>query len=344
MNTLTFPRQVTLRWRARRRKRHVARRGRAPALGGARLVSRSACAVSLLSAMVLFGPGCAHAPSTGRATPPTCLVLSAGSARGLAHLGALRAFQERGVHPTCVVGSSMGALVGGLYASAPNEDPIGRFDAFVNRYVEATRAESEKNGLTAGLLLGGLAAALTGGVAIPVAAAVGGYMLGADATAKVDHARVVASLRAVTADAAIEALPVAYVALSAKREGDGIMLIDERSGPVAEAIGRSIANPYIFPDLDVSRAPGLDPGMDRLAAVPVSDACRLFPGARLWVVNVTGTPAVFDHGITCDVREIRVDPGPISLPEAFAQGPARAAVIEAGHRAATQALASAPTS
>lgn len=232
----------------------------------------------------------------------------------------------------------MGALVGGLYASAPDADPVARFDAFVNRYVDATRAESEKNGLTAGLLLGGLAAALTSGVAIPVAAAVGGYMFGADATAKVDHARVVAALRAVTADAPIETLPLAYVALSVARHGDGVTLVDERRGSLAEAIGRSIANPYIFPDLDVSRAPGLDPGMDRLAAVPVTDACRLFPGARLWVVNVTEAAAVFGRDLPCDVREIRVVTGPITLPEAFAQGPAREAVIDAGYRATVLAL------
>ena len=267
------------------------------------------------------------------------MVLSAGSARGLAHLGALRAFREGGVRPTCVLGSSMGALVGGLWASAPEQDPVARFDLFVARYREETRQESERNGVTTGLLLGGLASVVTGGLAVPLAAAVGGFMLGADATAKVDHARVVASLRAVTADAAIERLPLAYVAFSVRREGDGVALVDERHGSLAEAIGRSVANPYVFPGLDVARAPGLDPGMDRMAAIPVADACRLFPGATLWIVNVTGAPAVYDRTLGCDTHEIRADPGEVALPDAFENGPIRAAAIDVGYRKTRAALA-----
>lgn len=44
------------------------------------------------------------------------LVLSGGGARGLAHIGVLRVLDSLGVQPTTVVGTSMGALVGALYA------------------------------------------------------------------------------------------------------------------------------------------------------------------------------------------------------------------------------------
>ena len=44
------------------------------------------------------------------------LVLGAGGARGLAHVGVLQVLTERGVRVTQVVGSSMGALVGAVYA------------------------------------------------------------------------------------------------------------------------------------------------------------------------------------------------------------------------------------
>lgn len=45
------------------------------------------------------------------------LVLGSGGARGLAHLGVLRAFRELGVRPDCVIGTSIGAIVGAFYAS-----------------------------------------------------------------------------------------------------------------------------------------------------------------------------------------------------------------------------------
>ncbi len=45
------------------------------------------------------------------------LVLSSGGARGFAHIGAIRVLEDRGYNITSVAGTSMGALVGGIYAS-----------------------------------------------------------------------------------------------------------------------------------------------------------------------------------------------------------------------------------
>jgi NTE family protein len=49
--------------------------------------------------------------------PKVCLVLSGGGARGAAHIGVLKVLEEYRVPVDCVVGTSMGALVGGAYAS-----------------------------------------------------------------------------------------------------------------------------------------------------------------------------------------------------------------------------------
>ena len=46
-----------------------------------------------------------------------CLVLSSGAARGLAHIGAIGELERRGYRVRSVVGCSMGALVGGMYAA-----------------------------------------------------------------------------------------------------------------------------------------------------------------------------------------------------------------------------------
>jgi NTE family protein len=45
------------------------------------------------------------------------LALGSGSARGWAHIGVIRALEERGIKPDVVCGSSVGALVGGVYAA-----------------------------------------------------------------------------------------------------------------------------------------------------------------------------------------------------------------------------------
>ncbi|MCC6374646.1 MAG: patatin-like phospholipase family protein, partial [Moraxellaceae bacterium] len=49
--------------------------------------------------------------------PKVALVLSGGGARGIAHIGVLKVLQEARVPIDCVVGTSMGAIVGGATAT-----------------------------------------------------------------------------------------------------------------------------------------------------------------------------------------------------------------------------------
>ena len=49
--------------------------------------------------------------------PKVGLVLSGGGAKGLAHIGALKKIEEAGVKIDYIGGTSMGAIVGALYAS-----------------------------------------------------------------------------------------------------------------------------------------------------------------------------------------------------------------------------------
>lgn len=59
------------------------------------------------------------------------LVLGSGGARGLAHIGVLKVLEEVGIPLHCVVGTSAGALVGGLYCAGATpgelEDLLGGF-------------------------------------------------------------------------------------------------------------------------------------------------------------------------------------------------------------------------
>lgn len=50
------------------------------------------------------------------------LVLSSGGARGLAHIGVIEELESQGFHITSIAGSSMGALIGGIYAAGKLKD------------------------------------------------------------------------------------------------------------------------------------------------------------------------------------------------------------------------------
>ena len=58
----------------------------------------------------------APAPLPAKRAPRVAVVLSGGGAKGIAHIGVLKVLEEEGISPQIVTGTSMGALVGGLYA------------------------------------------------------------------------------------------------------------------------------------------------------------------------------------------------------------------------------------
>ncbi|HEX5963258.1 MAG TPA: patatin-like phospholipase family protein, partial [Gemmatimonadales bacterium] len=73
----------------------------------------------MLFRAILFAASVAATPMDGQTCRPvrTALVLSGGGAKGLAHIGVLRVLDSLGARPDLVVGSSVGAIIGGMYAS-----------------------------------------------------------------------------------------------------------------------------------------------------------------------------------------------------------------------------------
>ena len=71
-------------------------------------------------------PVIAARPATPR--PRIGLVLGGGGAKGAAHVGVLTLLEEMRIPIDCVVGTSMGALVGGTYASGSDGCGTGRVD------------------------------------------------------------------------------------------------------------------------------------------------------------------------------------------------------------------------
>ena len=80
-------------------------------------------------ALVLSWPAAAPwaaegSPQTMTERPRIGLVLSGGGARGAAHIGVIQALEEMRIPVDAVAGTSMGAVVGGLYAAGLSGDEI----------------------------------------------------------------------------------------------------------------------------------------------------------------------------------------------------------------------------
>src|SRR5512147_1390477 len=68
----------------------------------------------------------APAATATPAVPRIGLALSGGGARGLAHVGVLKVLEEMRVPISCITGTSMGAIVGGTYASGRSADEMAK--------------------------------------------------------------------------------------------------------------------------------------------------------------------------------------------------------------------------
>lgn len=59
--------------------------------------------------------------------PSIGLALSGGAARGMAHVGVLRALVENDIHVDCIAGTSAGSIVGGAFAAGMTVEQIAEF-------------------------------------------------------------------------------------------------------------------------------------------------------------------------------------------------------------------------
>ena len=94
-------------------------------------------AVCLAILLLATGASSAQEPAIAATATPSCgvrepgdarprigLALGGGGARGIAHISVLRKIEELRIPVDCIAGTSMGALVGGLYASGMSVDDM----------------------------------------------------------------------------------------------------------------------------------------------------------------------------------------------------------------------------
>jgi len=140
--------------------------------------------------------------------PTVSLVLGAGGARGLAHIGVIEVLEERGYRIRSIAGSSMGALVGGMHAA-------GRLREYKEWAVALERLDVLR--LVDWTLSGG------------------GFIKGE---------RVIQALSELVGSADIESLPVAYTAVATDLDRQCEVWLSR--GPLFDAIRASISIPGLF--------------------------------------------------------------------------------------------------
>ena len=206
----------------------------------------------------------------GICTDKKVLVLSVGAEKGFAHIGAIQAFNEAGMKFDGVFGNSMGSLMGSLYAIAPNQDIVSRYRKLINSVVHSSVVTQVKTLL---------------------------YGLKNDVfRQKFDDLNNGIKIEETT-------IPFATSFFKIKDGRIGLKVLE--SGNLAYAVAGSINNPLIFSE-PINNIENLDPGFDRISAVPVEDACRIFGPAVIYAVNVTGEEIMYTSKMNCPVIEIKV--------------------------------------
>ena len=140
--------------------------------------------------------------------PKIGLALGSGSARGLAHLGVIRAIEDAGIEVSCIAGSSMGALIGAIHAAGKLDELEAAFLGFDwKKTASFFDVVLPKSGL-------------------------------------LDGARISELVRAHIHADTIEALPIPFAAVATDIvSGEEVVI---RSGDVIEAVRASISVPGIF--------------------------------------------------------------------------------------------------
>jgi len=215
--------------------------------------------VTAVAVAWLAGPGAAWAddaqePGVGR--PRIGLVLSGGGARGAAHIGVIRTLEQMHVPIDAVAGTSMGAVVGGLYAAGLDGDEIaGVFraldwqDLLRDRTPRKDLVYRRKQDDRSFLASGGLGIRADDGVVLPL-----GLIQGQKITQVLRNATMrVADVQD------FDQLPTPFRGLATDLEnGDPVVL---RSGDLASVLRASMSAPGVLAPVEIGGRLLVDGGL-----------------------------------------------------------------------------------
>ncbi len=162
------------------------------------------------------------------------LVLSSGSARGIAHIGVIEELERQGLQIKAIAGSSMGALVGGIYAS-------GNLDVFKD-----WMCKLDKKAVFSLI----------------------DFTLSADGIVKGE--KVIKELLKMIPDVNIEDLPISYCAVATDIKNGKEVVFE--GGSLFEAIRASISVPTVFKPFHYEEMVLIDGGV--LNPIPINRVKR----------------------------------------------------------------------
>ncbi len=249
------------------------------------LCSAAAIATETVSAQA----GRVAVSTEGGKRPKTALVLSGGGARGLAHVGVLKALEKMRVPYDCIAGTSMGAIAGGSFATgistAEAEKKVVEADWRAIFSDKPTRSD------------------------IPYFRKYEDYKPYFDFTLTLDNFKLKAprnfvgvqniglffrELTGAESSDSFDNLPVPYRAIGTDIiNGQPVVISD---GTVAEAMRASMTVPGVFPPIAYKGHMLVDGGLSKNLPVSVGrELCG--PGSRVIAVNVS-TPSLTASDLT----------------------------------------------
>jgi NTE family protein len=204
------------------------------------------------------------------------LVLGGGGARGLAHIGVLKVLEREGCVPDLIVGTSMGAIVGGMYAQNPSA-----------RHVELMMKDLLRSEEFRDVGLAELARGTKKGgrptVATMYSRVKRGYVLlrSGWSIGLVEDSILLRSLARLLDDSDIEECDIPFAAVSCDLiSGTEVVF---RNGPILKAVAASSAIPGIVTPIRVNGRLLVDGGPTSLVPVEV---CRSLTDLPIVAVSV----------------------------------------------------------
>lgn len=245
----------------------------------------------LLLLLVLVPPR-AHAAETGAESGPrgcdwgfphgpgVVLVLSGGGTKGFSHIGVIEVLERENIPIAAVVGTSMGGIVGGLYAS-------GYSTAELRQILEESDLMEIISGRGSDVPMlnpGFNRPPASGRLPISLSADSSKNLLGRSGVLKAkDLYTFLSGLTSRVSVTNFNQLPIPFATVATNLEnGDTVIL---RDGNLASAMRATMSIPILFEPWEIDGKLLVDGGLK--ANLPVMEAKRLFPGHPVIAVNLS---------------------------------------------------------
>ncbi|MFA6747939.1 MAG: patatin-like phospholipase family protein [Aminobacterium sp.] len=231
------------------------------------------CAGFIILSCLLLNVSTCSASSHGGVV----LALSGGGTKGLAHIGVLQVLEEQNIPIAGIVGTSMGAIIGGLASSGYNGFELEE----VVKNIDLSSLLSERSSPMF-LPLGEREGSSVPWISVVHHGGVGGYLGGLSGVKLLEKFSQMASRVQVVH---FNELPIPFAAVATDLETGAKVVL--QSGSLASAMRASMAIPGLFEPWPVGGRLLVDGGL--VSNLPVITAKELFPGYPVLAVDVTSS-------------------------------------------------------